>query len=306
MDQLHIVSEKRLKSVAVILMTAVIALTVLGCSNSNASSSSAKQDNGEPEFIEEAFYDIIFEIPGDLTGGPASDNTALYHLDERSKNPFALTIHLQCDPAVDATAASWYEAFNEVEACELVTANGIEMCFVSEDPSQKVESSAAYFAYNGAFYSMRVDCSLDSIAEYEEYVQRFYETIKGKDGTTAGESAGSASKDAQLSDGIPAGAIGWSQADRYIGQTATFYGSVVDTEYASSSNGHPTFLDLGVAYPDANRLSIVIWGKDKSAFSTAPENLYEGKTIAVTGEVYVYNGVCNIEVSSPSQITVLD
>lgn len=105
---------------------------------------------------------------------------------------------------------------------------------------------------------------------------------------------------------IPEGAIDWSKASQYVGKTATFYGKVVDAEYASSSNSSPTFLDLGAAYPDSSRLSIVIWGKNRSKFSSAPESLYKGKTIAVTGEVYKYDGVCNIEVSSPSQIVVID
>lgn len=91
-----------------------------------------------------------------------------------------------------------------------------------------------------------------------------------------------------------------------MGKTVTLYGKVVDTEYASSSNSRPTFLDLGAAYPDSSRLSVVIWGKNRKNFSSAPESFYKGKTIAVTGEVYKYDGVCNIEVSSSSQIQVLE
>ncbi len=104
---------------------------------------------------------------------------------------------------------------------------------------------------------------------------------------------------------LPSDAIRWNDASSHVGETITIYGSVVGAEYASSSNGRPTFLDVGVAYPNKNRLSITIWGKNRAAFSPSPEALYEGKTICVTGEVYLYNGVCNIEVTSPSQIQVL-
>ena len=31
----------------------------------------------------------------------------------------------------------------------------------------------------------------------------------------------------------------------------------------------------------------------------------KGKTVAVRGKVYLYDGVCNVEVTSPDQITVL-
>ena len=80
---------------------------------------------------------------------------------------------------------------------------------------------------------------------------------------------------------------------------------MLGAEYASSSKGKPTFIDIGAAYPSKSRLSITIWGKNRSAFSTPPEKLYEGKNVAVRGKVYLYDSVCNVEVTSPDQITVL-
>ena len=108
-----------------------------------------------------------------------------------------------------------------------------------------------------------------------------------------------------ISQHIPADAIEWSKASQHVGETVTLYGPVVGSEYASTSNGKPTFLDIGADYPSKNRLSVTIWDKNRSAFSTAPEKLYKGKTIAVKGKVYLYDGVCNIEVTSPEQITIL-
>ena len=104
---------------------------------------------------------------------------------------------------------------------------------------------------------------------------------------------------------IPDGAISWQQASNHIGEVVKIFGPVKSTKYASTSNGSPTFLDLGATYPNTSRVTITIWGRNRSAFSNAPEKLYSGKTLCVTGEVYLYKGVCNIEVTSPSQITVL-
>lgn len=104
---------------------------------------------------------------------------------------------------------------------------------------------------------------------------------------------------------IPAGAIRWEEASEHVGETITVYGPVKGTKYASSSNGSPTFIDIGASYPKKNRVTITIWGKNRSAFSSSPEDMYRGKTLCVTGEVYLYQDVCNIEVSSPSQIKVL-
>ena len=108
------------------------------------------------------------------------------------------------------------------------------------------------------------------------------------------------------SDGaLPADAISWDKASSHVGETVTLYGPVVGAEYASTSNGQPTFLDIGVDYPDKKRLSITIWGKNRGTFSPSPEELYDGKTICVTGKVYIYDGVCNVEATSPEQIKVI-
>lgn len=105
--------------------------------------------------------------------------------------------------------------------------------------------------------------------------------------------------------GIPAGAISWQEAAEHVGETVTLYGPVVSAEFASDSNGSPTFLDVGASYPDSGRLSLTIWGENRSKFPEPPESSYKGEVILVTGEIYLYDRVCHVEVSSPSQITVL-
>lgn len=104
---------------------------------------------------------------------------------------------------------------------------------------------------------------------------------------------------------IPEGAIGWQEAASHIGETVTIYGPVVKINYESSVNGRPTYLDIGVAYPDKSGITAIIWGEDRFRFSDSPEALYEGKTVCVTGELYIYNGQCDIKVTSPDQIQVL-
>jgi DNA/RNA endonuclease YhcR with UshA esterase domain len=105
---------------------------------------------------------------------------------------------------------------------------------------------------------------------------------------------------------IPSGAINWTEAGQHIGETVTVYGTVAGSTYASTSNGQPTFINIGVDYPDTSRVSVVIWGEDRGNFPKAPESMYLGKTICVTGEVYIYSGACNIKVQSSSQIQVME
>jgi hypothetical protein len=70
------------------------------------------------------------------------------------------------------------------------------------------------------------------------------------------------------------------------------------------SNGSPTFLNIGLEYPDPARFQVVIWGEDRARFPDAPEDMYRGARIAVTGTVKNYEGVAEIIVRKPGQIRV--
>jgi hypothetical protein len=100
------------------------------------------------------------------------------------------------------------------------------------------------------------------------------------------------------------GAVGWQKARRMVGRYATIRGRVAGAHYASSSNGSPTFLNLGVDYPSPRRFTVVIWIDNRAKFR-APERRYRGRTICVRGYVETYAGVPQIEASSPTQITVV-
>lgn len=96
--------------------------------------------------------------------------------------------------------------------------------------------------------------------------------------------------------------IQWNEAKYNIGEWKTVCGTVVDTHYAVTSNGQPTFLNIGEPYPDPARFTVVIWGDYRGNFPSPPEDYYLGKNIGVTGLITEYEGIAQIEVSSPSQI----
>lgn len=98
------------------------------------------------------------------------------------------------------------------------------------------------------------------------------------------------------------GGISWNQAEHHIGERVTVYGPVVDAHYASTSNGKPTFLNIGKPYPNPARFTVVIWGSNRSYFPSPPESYYYGKMICVTGLVTEYEGAPQIEARNPSQI----
>lgn len=91
-----------------------------------------------------------------------------------------------------------------------------------------------------------------------------------------------------------------AEAIHHLGVHATVCGQVVNTKYAATSLGSPTFLDLDRAYPD-HIFTVVIWGMSRIRFPYQPESL-AGKLICVTGTISSYRGRAQIEATDPSQI----
>jgi DNA/RNA endonuclease YhcR with UshA esterase domain len=98
--------------------------------------------------------------------------------------------------------------------------------------------------------------------------------------------------------------VPWTDADAHIGEMVTIEGPVVTGVYAESSSGEPTFLNVGRDYPDPGRFTVVIWGENRLSFPDAPESMYVGETVQVTGEVTEYEGIPEVSVSSPAMIKV--
>ena len=67
------------------------------------------------------------------------------------------------------------------------------------------------------------------------------------------------------------------------------------------TNGSPTFLDLGVGYPNPRRFTVLIWGRDRGKL-LSPESTYLGRTICVSGLIRLYRGHAEVFASSPAQI----
>jgi len=97
-------------------------------------------------------------------------------------------------------------------------------------------------------------------------------------------------------------AVSCSEAKDHVGERIAVYGTVVSTHYANGSSGKPTFLNMCYDYPDSNRFQVVIWGENRGNFPQPPEDYYNSKTIYVSGLIVLYDGVPEIEVTSPSQI----
>lgn len=95
-------------------------------------------------------------------------------------------------------------------------------------------------------------------------------------------------------------AIAWKKAYGHVGETVTIKGTVKGIFQSTGSNGSPTFINIGRDYPENGRVTVVVWEENLPNF----DNLYayEGEKVYVTGEIYMYDGVAQIEASDQSQI----
>lgn len=285
--------------VALLLTAALAAIPLAACSNggpkaSPSGSQTASKNAERQEYQKVQFRDITLLVPDDLKADPyGTEDEMSFFLPESSKNPFAVSVHCFYNGATELDANTIYEGMKAGDdKVELVEANGIEFV-VQSDIRDKTMTTSVMFVFNGSSYAVFADCNKGTDAAYEEFVDNLPKYINAESGS------------APSSPSASSGAISWQEAQSHIGESITVYGPVVDTNYAAKVNGQPTYLNIGVPYPDKSGVSALIWGEDRGAFSAAPESVYKGKTVCVTGEPYMYNGQCYIKVTSPSQIQVL-
>jgi hypothetical protein len=97
--------------------------------------------------------------------------------------------------------------------------------------------------------------------------------------------------------------ISSKNASVYINEILTVCGPVVDSRYASASKGQPTFLNFDYPYPN-HTFTIVIWGQNRTNFSSPPEKKYMSKNVCIDGYIDSYKGKPQIEATSEIMISV--
>ena len=95
--------------------------------------------------------------------------------------------------------------------------------------------------------------------------------------------------------------INIDSAAKHIGEKVIICSKVYGVKLIASSQ--MTFIDLGGKYPNS-LLTIVIPAKAMANFKQTPEILYAGKNICITGTLISYKGKTEIELMSPTNVTV--
>ncbi len=88
-----------------------------------------------------------------------------------------------------------------------------------------------------------------------------------------------------------------------IGSTVIVRGEVADTRAADGSV--PAYLNLGRPNPRED-LEIIVWSDQVENFVPPPEDAYNGRDIAVSGELDEFEGSLQVEAQTPSDIVYCD
>jgi hypothetical protein len=107
----------------------------------------------------------------------------------------------------------------------------------------------------------------------------------------------------QITPPVGGSTISASQAISHVGERATVCGDVVDSRYARSSRGSPTFLNFDRPFPN-HIFTVVIWGSERSAFPSSPEVHYRSQEVCATGLIEMFQGKPQIIARDPSQLQV--
>src|SRR5690348_9161301 len=73
----------------------------------------------------------------------------------------------------------------------------------------------------------------------------------------------------------------------HVGDSVTVCTKIFGGIYLERSNGTPTLLNAGAAYPNAP-LTIMIGPDARKLFAEAPETFYKDKQVCITGKIILY------------------
>lgn len=94
--------------------------------------------------------------------------------------------------------------------------------------------------------------------------------------------------------GWPDGGLGWNTARAYAGTNQRVCGPLASVR--GTQNG--VFVNIGQDYPSTDRFTFVIWG------DWWLDPIADNATICGSGNIYIYEGVTQIELGTPGEIEI--
>lgn len=92
-----------------------------------------------------------------------------------------------------------------------------------------------------------------------------------------------------------------SNVSKHLGDSVIVCSKVFGTKFLEQSASQITFINLGAAYPNSP-LTVVVLGKDRPHFPSAPEALYIDKEVCASGVIKLNRERYEIVITKPSEL----
>lgn len=99
--------------------------------------------------------------------------------------------------------------------------------------------------------------------------------------------------------------ISWFEAKFKEGEYVTVLGTVADYRYMPQLNGKPTWINMGNRYPNKNRLSVVVWGEERSVFGSVLSESLAGQQVCIRGTVKMRDNTPQIIIRNKRDLIVM-
>jgi hypothetical protein len=93
------------------------------------------------------------------------------------------------------------------------------------------------------------------------------------------------------------------EAAKHVGDSVKVCGKIYGGRFFETSNGTPTLLNMGAAYP-ASPITIVFYSEVRSKMNSSPEIELKDKNVCVSGKVTLHKEKPQIVIYNASQLEV--
>ena len=154
---------------------------------------------------------------------------------------------------------------------------------LTNDCSNEYEIAIDYLAHTADTTVLRID-SCDELRTYGVRTESV--TLLEQDGLCTADGGAAAVESAW-----PEGGLAWDKAHEHTGTIQRVCGPLKSVRETSDG----TFVNVGVDYPSAGRFTFIFW----DAFLDPIE---ADTTVCGSGEIYLYEGVTQMEMGDPSSL----
>jgi hypothetical protein len=93
------------------------------------------------------------------------------------------------------------------------------------------------------------------------------------------------------------------EAAKHVGDSVKVCGKIYGGRFFETSNGAPTLLNMGAAYP-ASPITIVLYSDVRAKMGNAPEIQLKDKNVCVSGRVTLHKEKPQIVIANAAQLEV--